>query len=102
MQRQHLSSDQVEMIVRLEQRGECQVEIVDLIGTSQSVISRVLPRFRETGLVIRRLGSGSNRKTTPRQDRLIIIKTRRTPFATARHIQKDLQDATGLWYLIKQ
>ncbi|KAJ4449738.1 hypothetical protein ANN_01142 [Periplaneta americana] len=80
----------------LEQRGESQVDIVDLIGISQSVISRVLSRFRETGLVTRRPGSGSNRKTTPRQDRHIIIQARRTPFAKARHIQQNLQKATGL------
>ena len=91
-----MSSDQVEMVVRLQQRGERQVDIADLIGTSQSVISRVLSRFRDTDLVTRRPGSGSNRKSTPRQDRHIIIQARRTPFATARHIQQDLQNATGL------
>lgn len=55
-----MSSDQIEMVVRLEQRGERQVDIADLIGTSQSVISRVglLSRFRGTGLVTRRPGSG--------------------------------------------
>ncbi|PSN42011.1 hypothetical protein C0J52_08256 [Blattella germanica] len=91
MPRHHLSSDQVEMVVRLQQRGERQVDIADLIGTSQSVISRVLSRFRDTGLVIRRPGSGSNRKTTPRQDLnddVTIIQARRTPFATARHITR--------------
>ncbi|KAJ4441886.1 hypothetical protein ANN_11746, partial [Periplaneta americana] len=72
------------------------VDTADLIGTTQSVISRVLSRFRETGLVTRRPGGGSNRKTTPRQDRHIIIQPRRTPFATARHMQQDLQNATGL------
>ena len=97
MQRHHLSSDQIEMVVRLQQRDERQVDIADLIGTSQSVISRVLSRFRDTGLVTRRHGSASNRKTTPRQDLHIIIQAKRTPFATARHIQQDLQNATGLF-----
>ncbi|PSN47840.1 hypothetical protein C0J52_01227 [Blattella germanica] len=48
------------------------------------------------GLVTRRHGSASNRKTTPRQDLHIIIQARRTPFATARHIQQDLQNVTSL------
>ncbi|PSN29688.1 hypothetical protein C0J52_28472 [Blattella germanica] len=84
------------MVIRLQQRGERQVDIANLIGTSQSGISRVLSRFRDTGLVTRRHGSASNRNTTPRQDIHIIIQARRTPFATARHIQQDLQNATGL------
>ncbi|PSN47842.1 hypothetical protein C0J52_01277 [Blattella germanica] len=91
MQRHHLSSDQV-----VQQRGKRQVDIADLIVTSQSVLSRVLSRFRDTSLVTRRHGSASNRKTTPRQDLHIIIQAKRTPFATARHIQQDLQNATGL------
>ncbi|KAJ4441360.1 hypothetical protein ANN_11215 [Periplaneta americana] len=95
MQRHHLSSDYLEKVVRLEQRGEHLVDIADLRGTSQNVIYRVLPRFRETGLITRRPGSGSNCKTTPRQDRHIIIQAR-TPFSTAIYIQQDLQNATDL------
>ncbi|PSN32535.1 hypothetical protein C0J52_26199 [Blattella germanica] len=62
------------MVVRLLQRGERQVDIADLIRTSHSVISRVLSRFRDTDLVTRRPGSGSNRKSTPRKDRHISFK----------------------------
>ncbi|PSN41841.1 hypothetical protein C0J52_16228 [Blattella germanica] len=101
MQRHHLSSDQVEMVVRLQQRGERQVDIADLIGTSQSVISRVLSRFRDTGLVTRRPGSGSYHMTAPRQDRHIIIQARRTPFATARH-NKTFRTPLASWFQIKQ
>lgn len=95
MQRVHLRQEEADLVVRMHQRGVRQVEIAELFNTSQSVISRTVTRFRQTGTASRRPGSGSERVTTPREDRFLIIQARRQPFATARQHMRSLVNATG-------
>ncbi|RZC36962.1 HTH 29 domain containing protein [Asbolus verrucosus] len=79
----------------MTERGIRQVEIAEFFNTSQSVISRTLTRFRQTGVASRRPGSGARRVTTPREDRFLIIQARRQPFATAPQHLQSLSNATG-------
>jgi transposase len=95
MQRVHLTTEQSNIAIRMHQRGYRQIEIAAVLGTTQSVISRTISRFRDTGSAERRPGSGSQRVTTPRQDRSLIINIRMCPFSTARHLQQDLFNATA-------
>lgn len=96
MQRNHLSQENRALVLHMHQRGDRQVDIAAYFNTSQSVISRLICRHRETGTTSRRPGSGSSRVTTPREDRHLVIQARRQPFDTARQLQQDLHNATGV------
>lgn len=96
MQRFHLSEENRSLVLHMYQRGDRQVDIAAYFNTSQSVISRLICRHRETGTTSRRAGSGSSRITTPRQDRCLVIQARRQPFETARQLQQHLHNATGV------
>lgn len=91
MERHHLEPEVRNIIVRMSNQGHRQVDIAEAVGVSQSVVSRALARFRETGSANRRPGSGSQRITTQREDRNIVITARRNPFHSARQILNEAQ-----------
>lgn len=94
MERQHLPQELRSLIIRMSEQGYRQVEIAQVVAVSQSVVSRALRRYRETGSASRRPGSGTQRVTTPREDRMIVIQARRDPFQSARMIQNQIQNIT--------
>lgn len=61
-----------------------------------TTVSRVIERFRDTGSHGRRPGQGRNRITTPIEDRFLRLSALRQRFVTARTLQTQLRDATGL------
>jgi transposase len=81
-------------IGRLE-AGQTQRVVAEAIGVSRSVISRLWNRFQDTGGVRRRQGQGRPRATTARDDRYVLLTTRRNRRLNATQLQRELLVATG-------
>ncbi|CAH1366587.1 unnamed protein product [Tenebrio molitor] len=60
----HLTSDEANQAIGILQMGIRQVEIAERFEVSQSVISRLWTRYRDTGSIRRRRGQGRRRCTT--------------------------------------
>ena len=60
------------------------------MGLHHSVIDRLMQRLESTGMVDEHKRSDMPRKTTPREDKLIVRCARRNCFATLAHMRKQL------------
>lgn len=95
MERYHLTLDEMNRAVGQFQAGMRQTEIADQMNVSQSVISRLWRRFRDTGSPAER-HQGRGRCTTAAQDRFLILTARRQPTITAPELVTDLQRAHNI------
>ncbi|GFV37544.1 transposable element Tcb2 transposase [Trichonephila clavipes] len=75
--------------------GQTQAEVVQVIGVSQRVISRIWNRFLETGSAVRRPGQGRRWATTSNEDRYLVLTARRHRNMNATLLQQHLRSATG-------
>ena len=82
--------------VRMLTAGMTGREVAVHFGRSESRISRLWTKHRLTGTVIDRPRSGSPRKTTAREDRFIIMTSRRNRFMTSGTIATRLRVTTGV------
>ncbi|GFX36346.1 HTH_Tnp_Tc3_2 domain-containing protein [Trichonephila clavipes] len=76
-QRSHLTDSKAWRVVGRLEGGQTQVKVVQAIGVSQSVISRIWNRFLETESAGRRPGQSRRRATTPNEDRFLVLMARR-------------------------
>lgn len=70
-------------------------EIAERLNIPKSTVARNIKKMREMGSTQRKKGSGRPRKTTPVEDRFIILQCRRNRFKTSSDIRQDLERATG-------
>lgn len=96
MPRRKLTNAEANRAIGMLQGGLTQVVVAERLQVSQSVISRLWNRFRETGSVLERPRLGGRRKTTPAQDRFITVSARRNPTSTCRMLRNTLQNADGV------
>ncbi|GFU48069.1 transposable element Tcb2 transposase [Trichonephila clavipes] len=75
--------------------GQTQAEVAQVIGVSQSVISRIWNRILETGSAGRRPEQGHRRKTTPNEDRYLELTARSHRNMNATILQQHLRSAIG-------
>uniref|UniRef100_A0A3Q3MSS0 HTH cro/C1-type domain-containing protein n=1 Tax=Mastacembelus armatus TaxID=205130 RepID=A0A3Q3MSS0_9TELE len=90
--RRHLTIDQ-RYLARL-QTGVSQREVATEIGVSQSVISRLRQRYRETGRVTERHRSGRPLATSCADHRLIVNSALRNRMMNATQLQAHLSLTT--------
>ena len=80
-------------IVGMRDGGMKQADIARVLNVSQSVVSRLLKKHRETGSVKERKRSGRPRATTPRQDRLLFRMSRQNRFYSSETLRTHLRDS---------
>ncbi|GFW78760.1 transposable element Tcb2 transposase [Trichonephila clavipes] len=94
-QQSHLTDSEAWRVVGRLEGGQTQAEVVQAIGVSQSVISRIWNRFLMTGSAGRRSGQGRRRATTPNEDHYLVLTARRHRNMNATLLQQHLRSATG-------
>lgn len=82
------------MIGKLEE-GRSVTSVAEEFGINKSVVSRAWNAFKTTGTAVRKVGGGRPRKTTPRDDRYIVLQAKRNRFQSASAISQQLCTATG-------
>ncbi|GFX33644.1 transposable element Tcb2 transposase [Trichonephila clavipes] len=73
-------------IVGMLKSSRLQTEVPRILNVYQSVITRLWQRFQRTGDVTRQPVSGRPRVITPRQDRYLVISSRRQRGSIARAV----------------
>ncbi|GFS99344.1 transposable element Tcb2 transposase [Trichonephila clavipes] len=94
-QRSHLTDSEAWRVVSRLEGGQTQAEVAQVIGVSQSVISRIWNHFLETGSASRRPGKGRRRAATPNEDRYLVLMARKHRNMNATLLQQHLRSATG-------
>ncbi|GFW93254.1 transposable element Tcb2 transposase [Trichonephila clavipes] len=94
-QRSHLTDSEAWRVVCRLEGSQTQAEVAQAIGVSQSVISRILNHFLETGSPGRRPGQGHRRATTPKEDLYLVLTAWRHRNMNATLFQQHLRSATG-------
>ena len=89
------SSDILNRVVVLRGRGLLQCEIAQILGMSQGAVSKVLKRNRVLGTPVPRPRPGRYRKTTRRDDRLLLRLCRRNRWNNSTQLRQEWVRATG-------
>ena len=76
--------------------GLSQGHVANVLGVSQSVVSRIWNRFITTGNVRHLHAGGRERSTNEVQDRFLVVQARRHRFDNATALRRDFQNATGV------
>ncbi|KAL0841153.1 hypothetical protein ABMA28_014899 [Loxostege sticticalis] len=87
-----LSPEECTRIITMVQEGRSQRSTARTVGVSLSTVQRVLQRFQETGMNIRRPGNGRPRCTTVREDRFIMSTMLKNRHLTAVQVRYSLQE----------
>ncbi|XP_072383871.1 uncharacterized protein [Diabrotica undecimpunctata] len=90
----NLTRDQVVRIISLSEDGRSQRYVANLVGVNQSTVSRVVVRYRETGLYERRAVTGRPRTTMHVDNRFLVLQALRRRHVTSSQLQHDLAKCT--------
>ena len=94
--RRHLSQDEMNRGIGMLHSGLSQRHVANVLGVSQSVVSRMWNRFITTGNVRHLHAGGRERSTNEVQDRFLVVQARRHRFDNATTLRRDFQNATGV------
>ena len=94
--RNGLSLEEMRGGVRMLESGILQHRVAGILDVSQSVLSRKLNRYLAHGDPSNRHGRGSKRATTQRQDRFLLIQSRRQRFQNAASLNNQFRNGTGV------
>jgi transposase len=92
---QQLTSIEVSRAVTLLEEGYSQRYVAQQLGVVQGTVWKLWKRYRETGTITRRAGTGRQRKTTAGDERFLRLQALRNRTHTARDLQEDLLRARG-------
>ncbi|GFU72313.1 uncharacterized protein TNCV_1136421 [Trichonephila clavipes] len=95
-QRRHLDDFLRGRIIGRLECGRTQLEVSEVLGIAQSVLSRLWQRFQDDGNVSRCYSTGRPRVTTPNEDRYLAVTAKRNRRSTASDLSRQLSSATGL------
>ena len=94
--RRHLSQDEMSRGIGMLHSGLSQRHDANVLGVSQSVVSRMWNRFITTGNVRHLHVGGRERSTNEVQDRFLVVQARRHRFDNAITLRMVFQNATGV------
>ena len=92
----HPTEETLSRGIGMLQGGLTQRAVAINLGISKGAVSRAWIKFRNTGTIDRKVGSGRPRKTTPAQDHFLQMNALRNRTVTAPALNRDLQNATGV------
>ena len=93
--RRHLSQDEMNRGIGMLHSGLSQRHVANVLGVSQSVVSRMWNRFITTGNVRHLHAGGRERSTIEAQDRFLVVQARCHRFDNAM-LCRDFQNAIGV------
>ena len=100
--RRHLSQDEMNRGIGMLRSWLSQRHVANVLGVSQSVVSRMWNRFITTGNV-RHLHAGRRERSTNEvQDRFLVVQARHHQSDNATMLRRDFQNATGVRILSTQ
>ena len=70
--------------------GDSRRTIMRICNVSQSNLKRFVRQFKAGGHVLRKPGQGRQRKTSPQDDRVIVLAVKKDPFITANEVKESL------------
>ena len=91
--RRHLSQDEMNRGIGMLHSGLSQRHVANVLGVSQSVVSRMWNRFITTGNV-RHLHAGGRERST--KDRFLVVQAQRHRFDNATTFPRDFQNDTDV------
>ena len=91
-----LTLDQRNVAIGMLTGGMWVKEVAQRVRVSESAISRLRAKYRQTGTVKDRLRPGRPRKTTRREDNYIVTSSRRNRFMSSTRIAGLVSNATGI------
>ncbi|GFV17673.1 transposable element Tcb2 transposase [Trichonephila clavipes] len=77
------------------EEGRSVTSVAAEFGIAHSIVSRLWRQFQTTGTAIRRFSSGRPQRTTPADDRYIVLKAKRNRRQTAGEIARHTTQAIG-------
>ncbi|KAJ4430731.1 hypothetical protein ANN_19322 [Periplaneta americana] len=92
----HLNELEVYHALLLLRQGQSLRQVARELEVSPSVVSKLRNRHRETGQYCRRPGQDCKCKTSPQDDRYIVLAALRQSTKTARDLQNDLYMVSGI------
>ena len=92
----YISEEIKKLIVEAKQKGETDQEVADRFHVNQSTVSRIFKGWREAKTVKHKKISDRPRKTTSRQNRLLVRLVKADPFKTAVDVQTYAHENMGL------
>ena len=94
--RRHLSQDEMNRGIGMLHSGLSQRHVANVLGVSQSVVSRMWNRFITTGNVMHLHAGGREHSTNEVQDRFLVVQARLHRFDNATTLRRDFQNATSV------
>ena len=88
--RKQLNAKERAAIVALTVASKSIREISGMLGVGKATVSLWQKRHEETGDVEKKVGSGSKRKTTPAEDRRLVVAVQAHPITTAQEIAGNI------------
>ena len=94
--RKHLNDQERAAIIAFTEAGKTVADISERLGIGAATVSLWQNRFRETGSIIRKQGSGRPKKLTPETEADIVLAVSAKPLTTAQEIAGNLFDQISL------
>ena len=94
--RRHLSQHEMNRGIGMLHSGLSHGHVANVLGVSQSVVSRMWNRFITAGNVRHLHTGGRERSTNEVQDRFLVVQAWRHRFDNATTLCRDFQNATGV------
>jgi transposase len=94
--RKHLNDQERAAIIAFTEAGKTVADISERLGIGAATVSLWQNRFRETGSIIRKQGSGRPKKLTPENKEDIVLAVSAKPITTAKEIAGNLFDQISL------
>ena len=94
--RNRLSPEEINRGVVMLESDVSQRRVAGILNVSQSVVSQLWNRHLTHGNPSHRHGGGQDRVTTQRQDRFLLIRSRRQRFLNAKRLNNEFRNETGV------